>query len=58
MYFQAIDNGRRRRCVIPLLWDGDHLIKDPMDIRVHVDGFYTQLFSEVTRGGTSLTEHI
>lgn len=29
-----------------------------MDIRAHVDGFYTQLFSEVARGGTSLAEHV
>ncbi|KAE8789554.1 hypothetical protein D1007_36198 [Hordeum vulgare] len=30
-YFQAIPNGRRRKCVIPFLRDGDALLESPED---------------------------
>ncbi|KAE8813341.1 putative NOT transcription complex subunit VIP2 [Hordeum vulgare] len=44
-YFQPIANVRRRRCTIPLLCDGDLLVQEPGEIRVHVDGFYNELFA-------------
>ncbi|KAE8768435.1 non-ltr retroelement reverse transcriptase [Hordeum vulgare] len=31
-YFQAIANGRRRKCAIPFLWDGDALLESLEDI--------------------------
>ena len=43
-YFQAIANGRRRRCSIPLLWEGGQLFQDPQAIRLLVDDFYKSLF--------------
>ncbi|KAE8819993.1 hypothetical protein D1007_02175 [Hordeum vulgare] len=55
-YFQAIDNGRRRKCVIPFLWDGDVLLESPEDISSHIYSFYKELFSAEPCGGTSLCE--
>ncbi|KAE8771184.1 putative NOT transcription complex subunit VIP2 [Hordeum vulgare] len=57
-YFQAIANGHRCRCTIPLLWDGDRLIQEPGEIWVHVDGFYKGLFAARPRSGVALDESI
>ncbi|KAE8768583.1 putative NOT transcription complex subunit VIP2 [Hordeum vulgare] len=57
-YFQAIANGRRHRCTIPLLWEGDRLIQEPVEIRAHVDGFYKELFAARPRSGVRLEESI
>jgi hypothetical protein len=53
-YFHAIANGRRRRCSIPCLWDGDHLLEDAGDISTHIYSFYKDLFSAGPRSGVSL----
>ena len=53
-YFQAIANGRRRKCAIPFLWDGDVLLESPNDISTHIYSFYKELFSAEPRGGVSL----
>ncbi|KAE8809284.1 hypothetical protein D1007_14191 [Hordeum vulgare] len=55
-YFQAIANGRRRKCVIPFLWDGDFLLENPEDISSHIYSFYKELFSAELHGGSSLCE--
>ncbi|KAE8771439.1 hypothetical protein D1007_56674 [Hordeum vulgare] len=55
-YFQAIANGRRRKCVIPFLSDGDALLENPEDISSHIYSFYKELFSAELRGGSSLCE--
>ncbi|KAE8787175.1 hypothetical protein D1007_38952 [Hordeum vulgare] len=55
-YFQAIANGRRRKCVIPFLRDGDALLESPKDISSHIYSFYKELFSADLRGGSSLCE--
>ncbi|KAE8786231.1 putative NOT transcription complex subunit VIP2 [Hordeum vulgare] len=55
-YFQAIANGRRRKCAIPFLWDGNVLVESPNDISSHIFSFYKELFSAEPRGGTSLCE--
>ncbi|KAE8808716.1 hypothetical protein D1007_14799 [Hordeum vulgare] len=55
-YFQAIANGRRRKCVIPFLRDGDALLESPEDISSHIYSFYKELFSADLRGGSSLCE--
>ncbi|KAE8816186.1 hypothetical protein D1007_06305 [Hordeum vulgare] len=55
-YFQAIANGRRRKCVIPFLWDGGALLENPQDISSHIYSFYKELFSAELRGGSSLCE--
>uniref|UniRef100_A0A453JWR9 Uncharacterized protein n=1 Tax=Aegilops tauschii subsp. strangulata TaxID=200361 RepID=A0A453JWR9_AEGTS len=53
-YFQAVANGRRRKCAIPFLWDGDALLENPVDISTHIYSFYKELFSAEPRGGVSL----
>ncbi|KAE8818397.1 hypothetical protein D1007_03843 [Hordeum vulgare] len=55
-YFQAIANGRRRKCVIPFLRDGDVLLESPEDISSHIYSFYKELFLADLRGGSSLCE--
>ncbi|KAE8767940.1 hypothetical protein D1007_60629 [Hordeum vulgare] len=55
-YFQAIANGRRRKCDIPFLSNGDALLESPEDISSHIYSFYKELFSVEPRGGTSLCE--
>ncbi|KAE8779382.1 hypothetical protein D1007_47593 [Hordeum vulgare] len=55
-YFQAIANGRRRKCAIPSLWDGDVLLESPEDTSSHIYSFYKELFSAELRGGASLCE--
>ncbi|KAE8767479.1 putative NOT transcription complex subunit VIP2 [Hordeum vulgare] len=55
-YFQTIANGRRWKCAIPFLWDGDALLESPEDISSHIYSFYKELFSVEPRGGTSLCE--
>ncbi|KAE8780093.1 retrotransposon protein [Hordeum vulgare] len=53
-YFQAIANGRRRKCAIPFLWDGETLLESQEDISTHVYSFYKTLSSGAPRGGVSL----
>ncbi|KAE8776341.1 putative NOT transcription complex subunit VIP2 [Hordeum vulgare] len=55
-YFQAIANGRRQKCVIPFLRDGDVLLESPEDISSHIYSLYKELFSANLRGGSSLCE--
>ena len=57
-YFQAIANGRRRRCSIPLLWEGGQLFQDPQAIRLLVDDFYKSLFQGRPQNGVALADHI
>ncbi|KAE8787595.1 putative NOT transcription complex subunit VIP2 [Hordeum vulgare] len=45
-------------CTIPLLWDGDRLVQEPGEIRVHVDDFYTELFAARPWSGISLADSI
>ncbi|KAE8790032.1 hypothetical protein D1007_35712 [Hordeum vulgare] len=53
-YFQAIANGRRRKCAIPFLWDGYVLLESREDISSHIYSFYKELFSAEPRGASSL----
>jgi hypothetical protein len=53
-YFRAIANGRRRKCSIPYLWEGDHLLEDPVELSSHIYSFYKELFSAGPRSGVSL----
>lgn len=53
-YFQAIANGRRRKCSIPCLWDGETLLEHPEEISAHIYSFYKELFTASPRGGASL----
>uniref|UniRef100_A0A453PPY0 Uncharacterized protein n=1 Tax=Aegilops tauschii subsp. strangulata TaxID=200361 RepID=A0A453PPY0_AEGTS len=53
-YFQAIANGRRRKCAIPFLWDGDVLLRSPDDISTHIYSFYNELFLAELHGAVTL----
>ena len=55
-YFQAIANGRRRKCSIPCLWEGNTLLEHPDEIRTHIYSFYKGLFSAEPRGGISVAD--
>ncbi|KAE8766391.1 putative NOT transcription complex subunit VIP2 [Hordeum vulgare] len=55
-YFQAIANGRRRKCAVPFLWDGHFLLESPEEISSHIYSFYKELFLAEPRGGSSLCE--
>ena len=50
-YFHAIANGRRRKCSIPCLWEGDRLLEEPGEISYHIYSFYKELFSATPRSG-------
>ena len=54
-YFHAIANGRRRKCSIPYLWDGDHLLEEARDISSHIYSFYKELFMAAPRTGVALS---
>ena len=54
-YFHAIANGRRRKCSIPCLWDGDRLLEAPRDLSAHIYSFYRALFLAGPRSGVSLS---
>ena len=56
-YFHAIANGRRRKCSIPCLWEGDSLLEDAGEISTHIYSFYKELFSAGPRTGVALSEH-
>ncbi|KAM0922736.1 hypothetical protein ACQ4PT_005968 [Festuca glaucescens] len=55
-YFHAIANGRRRKCSIPCLWEGERLLENNKDISSHVYSFYKDLFSAGPHSGVALSE--
>lgn len=50
MYFQAITKGRRQKCGIPCIWEGDNLLEHQDDISSHIYSFYMELFTAEPRG--------
>jgi mannosylglycoprotein endo-beta-mannosidase len=38
-YFHAIANGRRQKCSIPCLWNGDLLLEEAREISGHIYSF-------------------
>jgi hypothetical protein len=57
-YFHAIANGRRRKCTIPCLWDGDFLLEEAREISAHIYSFYKELFEAGPRTGVALAEDL
>jgi hypothetical protein len=43
-YFHGIANNRKKKCTIFSLEDGEREIRDPTEIRNHVEDFYKKLF--------------
>jgi hypothetical protein len=54
-YFQA--NGRKKKCTIFALEDGERSIRDPKDIRDHVESYYKSLFGKEKMGSITLGEN-
>ncbi|KAE8768065.1 hypothetical protein D1007_60497 [Hordeum vulgare] len=54
VYFEVIANGRRRRCTILCISDGDNLVEYPDEIRSHIYTFYKELFLAAPRSGVLL----
>jgi hypothetical protein len=43
-YFHMIANGRKRKCMIKSLVEGDRMIEDKEELKVYVTNFYKSLF--------------
>ena len=54
-YFEAIVEGRRQKCSIPCLWDGDVLLEQSGETVVHIY-CNKELFMVKFRSGISLGE--
>jgi hypothetical protein len=55
-YFHNIANGRKKKCTIFSLEDGGREIRDPTEIRNHVESYYKELFKVEPGGGIELGE--
>jgi hypothetical protein len=55
-YFHNIANGRKKKCTIFSLEDGDREIRDPAEIREHVETYYKDLFGNKEANRISLGE--
>jgi hypothetical protein len=53
-FFHAMANGRRRRCSILVMKDGNETLRDPVMIQRHIYDFYKRLMGTAHRGGASL----
>lgn len=53
-YFQAVANGRRRRCNIVALRDGPNNITEHEALQRHIYSFYRELLASGERGGAKL----
>jgi hypothetical protein len=55
-YFHNIANGRKKKCTIFSLEGGGREIRDPTEIRNHVESYYKELFEVEPGGGIELGE--
>jgi hypothetical protein len=55
-YFHNIANGRKKKCAIFSLEDGNREICDPTEIRNHVESYYKEHFGVEPEGGIELGE--
>jgi hypothetical protein len=55
-FFHGAANGRRKKCSIFFLEEEGVEIRDPWQIRTHVENYYKNLFGAEERGGISLGE--
>jgi hypothetical protein len=56
-HFHGKANGRKKKCTIFALEDGDKIIKDPKEIREHVEMYYKSLFGKEQDGTITLGEN-
>jgi len=57
-FFHAVANGRRRRCMIHVLRDGDNVITEDGALQTHIYAFYRELLGSSGVGSTSLHDSI
>jgi hypothetical protein len=55
-YFHNVANGRKKKCTIFSLEDGNREIRDPVDIREHIESFYKNLFGDEGESSIHLGE--
>jgi hypothetical protein len=55
-YFHGVANGTKKKCTIFSLEDEDREIRDPAEIRNHVESYYKDLFGAEPEGGVTLGE--
>jgi hypothetical protein len=56
-YFHGKANGRKKKCTIFALEDGERTIRDPKEIREHVEFYYKSLFGKEQEGTITLGEN-
>jgi hypothetical protein len=57
-FCHGIANGRRRKCSIFTLETEGTEIFDPKELRVHIEGYYKQLFDREEMGEIKLKEDV
>jgi hypothetical protein len=53
-YFHGKANGRKKKCTIFALEDGERVIREPKEIREHVESYYKTLFGKEQAGSITL----
>jgi hypothetical protein len=56
-YFHGKANGRKKKCTIFALEDGERVIRDPKEIRDHVESYYKSLFRKEQVGSITLGDN-
>lgn len=56
-FFHSLANGRRKKCEISQLEEGDRVINDPKELKVRIEDYYKKLFGHEQRGDIKLQEH-
>jgi hypothetical protein len=56
-YFHSKANGRKKKCTIFAIEGGDGEIREPKEIRAHVENYYKNLFGKEQEGSISLGEN-
>lgn len=57
-YFHAVANGRRRRCFIHILREGNDVFSEEGELRNHICGFYHNLLGSESGGAAGISEHM
>jgi hypothetical protein len=57
-YFHSVANGRRTKCRIEYLKDGDNRITEQGELVVHINDFYRKLFGREKRGTIRMVENM
>jgi hypothetical protein len=55
-FFHTIANGRRMKCRIAFLEDGDNIIIEQKELIAHINNFYRKLLGKEERGKVRMVE--